>query len=204
MNIFYLSKDPIECAQRHCDKHVVKMIIEYAQLMSTAHRVLDGEMYIGKTANNRKIKRWQHYDAVMEETLYKASHINHPSTIWTRDSLNNYNWLYKMWVSLGEEYTYRYGKQHATISKLKEVLQYPPDNIGSTSFKQPTQAMPDDCKHESSLIAYTNYYKLHKTHIAKWTKRKMPNFYLNFLRKQNFEKYGNITKGLTLVQGKIV
>ena len=55
MNIFYLDNDPIKSAELHCDKHVVKMIIEYAQLMSTAHRVLDGELYEDRTANNRRI-----------------------------------------------------------------------------------------------------------------------------------------------------
>ena len=54
MNIFYLDRHPKICAEYHCDKHTVKMIIEYAQLMSTAHRVLDGEEYYDKTSNGRK------------------------------------------------------------------------------------------------------------------------------------------------------
>ena len=62
MNIFYLDNDVAKCAEMHCDKHVVKMISEYAQLMSTAHRMLDGEEYIDKTANGRKIKRWRMKD----------------------------------------------------------------------------------------------------------------------------------------------
>ena len=77
MNIFYLHPNTTTCAQHHCDKHVVKMIIEYAQLMSTAHRVLDGDMYQDKTKNNRNIKRWRMIDSNLENTLYKASHINH-------------------------------------------------------------------------------------------------------------------------------
>ena len=68
MNIFYLHPNTKTCAQHHCDKHVVKMIIEYAQLMSTAHRVLDGELYVDKTANNRRIKRWRLPAQHMEET----------------------------------------------------------------------------------------------------------------------------------------
>ena len=55
MNIFYLHKDPKVCAEQHLDKHVVKMLIEYAQLMSTAHRMLDGVMYQGKTKAGRNI-----------------------------------------------------------------------------------------------------------------------------------------------------
>ena len=79
MNIFYLDKDPKTCAEMHCDKHVVKMIIEYAQLMSTAHRVLDGDPYVSQTLGGRRIQRWKHPIAKMEKTLYKASHVKHPS-----------------------------------------------------------------------------------------------------------------------------
>ena len=49
MNIFFLNTDPKVCAQEHLDKHVVKMIVEYAQLMSTAHRLLDGNQYFDKS-----------------------------------------------------------------------------------------------------------------------------------------------------------
>ena len=72
MNIFYLHEDPIQNAKWHIDKHIVKMPIEYAQLMSTAHRMLDGEMYIDRTANNHKIKRWRLNDE-RESVLYKPS-----------------------------------------------------------------------------------------------------------------------------------
>ena len=75
MNIFYLHKDPEISAKMHCDKHVVKMIIEYAQLMSTAHRILDGDEYEGKTKIGRRIRRWKHPNKNIENTIYKASHI---------------------------------------------------------------------------------------------------------------------------------
>ena len=81
MNIFYLNHDPKICAQMHNDSHCSKMIIEYAQLMSTAHRYLDGEQYYGKTANGRKIARWK-LNSDLEHILYKASHIKHPSGIY--------------------------------------------------------------------------------------------------------------------------
>ena len=89
MNIFYLHKDPIKNAQYHCDKHIVKMATEYCQLLSTAHRILDGKMYLGKTKNNRNIKRWRLPDE-REDILMKASHVNHPSNIWVRESRENY------------------------------------------------------------------------------------------------------------------
>ena len=72
MNIFYLHDDPVTCAKMHCDKHVVKMIVEYAQLLSTAHHVCDGEPKIH---------------------CYKATHKNHPSAVWARANKHNYNYL---------------------------------------------------------------------------------------------------------------
>ena len=107
MNIFYLHSDPQLCAEMHCDKHVCKMIVEYAQLLSTAHRVLDGEMYIDDSSG-RKIKRWKHPDYNFEANLYKASFVNHPSAVWVRESPWNYNWLEVLWYSLCDEYTQIY------------------------------------------------------------------------------------------------
>jgi hypothetical protein len=97
MNIFYLDEDPKICAQYHCDKHVVKMIIEYAQLLSTAHRVLDGfEGYGSSKSGNRQVKIWTIHDS-RDEILYKATHVNHPSNIWTRSSVKNYHYMFQLW-----------------------------------------------------------------------------------------------------------
>jgi hypothetical protein len=176
VNIFYLNKDPKICAQEHCDKHVVKMIIEYAQLLSTAHRVCDGDMYYGKTANGRNIKRWRLPDG-REQVLYKASHINHPSAIWARKTNNNYNWLYCLFVELCEEYTYRYGKVHETDRKLRNALSVPPRNIEVGYLTQMPQAMPEHCKMPNPIDAYKNYYIKEKVDFAKWTKRNDPRWY---------------------------
>jgi hypothetical protein len=182
MNIFYLDPDPQVCAQMHLDKHVVKMIIEYAQLMSTAHRVLDGEEYVGLTANGRRIKRWR-IDGPLEDTLMKASHVNHPSGVWCRANHENYVWLYQMWSHLLREYTHRYGKQHS-CERLINDLASPPKNIQKCTFFPPTPAMPTEVKILSSnpvagrkydsLASYKNYYINNKAHFAKWTKREMP------------------------------
>lgn len=178
MNIFYLSKNPKECAEMHLDKHVVKMIIEYAQLMSTAHRVIDGQEYYDLTANNRKIKRWR-LDDDRELLLMKASHINHPSAVWTRASDLNYIWLYQMWGYLLDEYTYRYGKIHA-CARLRNVLVRLPKNIKESLFTEPTPAMPDECKIAgNSLASYHKYYLEKKNHFAKWTKRQPPIWYID-------------------------
>ena len=116
MNIFKLDRNAKKAAEYHCDKHVVKMLIEYAQLMSTAHRVLDGKQWYDKTANNRKIKRWQHPS--MDNQLYLATHVNHPSGIWTRASTDHYNWLYDLWLNLHDEYAKRYKKMHLTYTQI--------------------------------------------------------------------------------------
>ena len=138
MNVFYLHHNPKTCAKYHNDKHCVKMILEYAQLMSTAHRIIDGD-----DANN---------------LVYKATHKNHPSAIWARHSDLNYDWLYKLFEELSSEYTYRYGKQHLSYTKLKDILRYPPDNITIGEFTQPTPAMPDHCKipNDSICLLYTS------------------------------------------------
>lgn len=181
MNIFYLDRDSKLAAQQHCDKHVVKMIIEYAQLLSTAHRILDGNMYLSKTANGRNIKRWK-LDDYREPILYKASHINHPSAVWAREELSHYQWLWNLASELCQEYRHRYGgttdKQHKT-SLVIQKLSFAPNNIKRNGvFTEPPQAMPDDVKVAGdSIAAYRNYYKVHKARFAKWTNRETPDWY---------------------------
>lgn len=185
MNIFYLDSNPQTCAEMHCDKHVVKMIIEYAQLMSTAHRVIDGTEYTDLTANGRRIKRWR-LDDDREQSLMKASHINHPSAIWCRENLANYHWLYRMWSHLLDEYTYRYGKTHA-CARLKETLRFPPSKIKVDEFFAPTPAMPSELKivannpvpgrKYDSLKSYHNYYIQAKASFAKWKNRNIPEWF---------------------------
>jgi len=173
VNIFYLDTDPVVAAQQHCDKHVVKMILEYAQLLSTAHRLIDGEMYLDKTANGRNIKRWRLNDD-REQQMYKASHVNHPSAIWARQSSKNYQWLYQLFVACCDEYTFRYGKRHLTDEKLRNVLSMTPINIEQGSITTMPQAMPDHCKKPDPIAGYRNYYKIEKTRMLKWTKRETP------------------------------
>jgi len=179
VNIFYLSAYPDQCAEMHNNSHCSKMIIEYAQLMSTAHRVLDGTEYYGRTKNNRKIKRWK-LNSELEHILYKASHINHPSGIWVRQSRKNYLWLYELWTELNKEFMYRYDhdRSHESFRKLKEALYRPPMNMPYGKWTEPTPAMPDDVKNESSLVSYRNYYIKYKQHLAKWKKREEPHWYV--------------------------
>jgi hypothetical protein len=179
MNVFYLHNDPKTCAELHNDKHVVKMIIEYAQLMSTAHRVLDGKEYIEITANNRKMKRWRHPNAEVDSILMKATHINHPSAIWVRKSKDNYVWLNRMWNYLLLEYTHRYGKVHS-CERYKMCLYPWPEKIPmDVGFTEPTPAMPEMYKvYDNSLQSYINYYNGAKRHLASWKKREIPSWYV--------------------------
>jgi len=182
MNIFFLSLDPSENAIMHVDKHVVKMILEYCQLLSTAHRVLDGCQTVELSPKNRKIKRWTLSDD-REKKLYKATHINHPSAIWCRSSNENYKWLHSLLVCVCEEYTFRYGKVHKSQRDgIVDMLSSLPSNIQVKPFSCPTLAMPDECKIggdtvETTIASYQKYYKEKKQHIASWKKREIPSWY---------------------------
>lgn len=180
INIFYLHNEPVECAKLHTDKHVVKMILEYAQLLSTAHRVLDGVITEGVSSTGRKRKSYVLSDS-RENILYSATHINHPSAIWVRKSKENYIWLSNMLIALCEEYTYRYGKTHKVerdglcFVLLKNI----PKNIGNEGWSEPTPAMPDTYKvNSNSIKSYINYYVGAKQHLASWKKREKPDWYI--------------------------
>ena len=170
MNIFYLDKDPIKAAEYSCDKHVVKMILESAQMLCTAHRVQDGEMVVGKSATGRKRTTYKHPNSNMDKILYGAGWLKHPSCAWVMEITYNFLWLYKHMMALGDEYTKRYGKKHLTIEKLGDLLKNPPKNspinkIGTDA----TPAMPDECKVPGDVVAsYRKYYIMKKKSFATW------------------------------------
>jgi hypothetical protein len=150
VNIFYLDKCPYKAAEVQYNKHVVKMILESAQMLCTAHHVLGSSVNIP----------------------YKAAHINHPSTMWVRENSSHYDWLYKHMIALGLQYTHRYGKTHMSITKCLEELRTHPDNIPNENFKQPPQCMPDEYKDKCSIQAYWNYYIGEKHSVANKKNRK--------------------------------
>lgn len=177
MNIFFLNPNPKICAQEHVDKHVVKMTLEYGQLMSTAHRVLDGVPYYAKTKNNRNIQRWLLPDE-RENIIWKASHAKHPSGLWLRSSSAHYQWLFSLWLEMLEEYQYRYGKVHSA-ERMKMWFARLPNNIPLREWLcDPTPAMPDIYKTKNSLESYHNYYKGDKRSFAKWKNREKPNWFI--------------------------
>ena len=185
MNIFYLNEDPRIAAEEHCDKHVCKMTIEYCQLLSTAHRALDGAEYYDKTKNGRKIKRWLLPDE-REAGLMLGIMLNHPSTIWTRQCAENYDYLLELWISLCYEFEYRYGKKHATLDRLKYLTNRPKNITINNSMTEMPQCMPDYCKVQNNPIqAYKSYYINEKKRFATWKKRQIPSWYVEGLNNGN-------------------
>lgn len=181
MNIFYLHHDPKVCASWHVDRHAVKMILEYAQLLSTAHRLLDGQEIQDISKTGRKVKRWK-LGGFLEDILYSATHINHPSAVWARASAENYIWLTRLLRALCTEYTYRYGKTHKVESSglLYALMNNVPCNIPKIGFTEPTPAMPDEYKvNESSIQSYRKYYIGAKSRMFNWKKRNPPEWILN-------------------------
>jgi hypothetical protein len=173
MNIFYLHHEPKICAQQHVDKHCVKMILEYAQLLSTAHRVLDGTIVTGHSATGRKKTSYVLHDE-RDSVLYSATHINHPSAVWVRQNQQNYFWLFGLFQELMAEYTHRYGKVHAT-ARLYDALYHSPKNIPQGNFTEPTPAMPDEYKVAGdSIKSYHNYYNGDKQRMFSWKNRSKP------------------------------
>lgn len=141
MNIFYLHYSPYIAAKVQYNKHVVKMILESAQMLCTAHHVYGS-------------------DEQKQNVPYKEAHLNHPSTRWARLCRANYRWLYLHMLALGNEYTKRYGKTHLTIHKCAKFLDTPPMNLPGGEFTEPPQAMPDEYKVPGdSITAYWNYYE---------------------------------------------
>jgi len=176
MNIFVLDNDFENCARYHCDKHVVKMILEYAQLMSTAHRLLDGTLSI-EIKNSRKIKRYKLAHPDMNAKLYNATHINHPSAVWVRESHWNYFWLYNLWYALCREYSIRYNKIHKCQSLEDYLIGYP-TNIPISSGTDIPLCMPDEYKVDGDPIeSYRRYYIEGKSNIAKWKYCETPYWY---------------------------
>lgn len=176
------------------------MILEYSQLLSTAHRVLDGEVQVIRSARLPKLKLdtltnleplklkysvrekklYTLRDPDRNKLLYKATHMNHPSAVWVRKSFQNYKWLHQLLTELCIEYTYRYGRIHKCQSSgLVYELTNLPANISTyTTFSEPTPAMPEYIKVPGdSLASYRKYYVIEKAALAVWTKRPMPYWY---------------------------
>ena len=165
MNIFFLSMNPKEAAMFHCDKHVVKMILETAQLLYAAHWIL------GTSQED------------LPENAYKLTHQNHPCSVWARESLTNYLWLCSLGWWLCKEYTFRYKKIHKTEKHIMWLFQNPPQDIPYLVMTQPAQAMPLEYKENDPVEAYRKFYiesKLKNRNIVTYKLRQKPAFLQGF------------------------
>lgn len=150
MNIFVLDTDVRQCAQYHCDQHVVKMILESAQMLCT-------------TLNQRGLK-----------TPYRSTHIHHPCVLWLDESYDNFLWLTSLATELNREYRYRYQRKadHASLAVIKAIRHNTYPSRGLTEF---AQAMPDAYKIAGNAVqAYRDFYRGEKLGFATWTRRNMP------------------------------
>lgn len=169
MNIFFLDWNPRTAAEYHCDKHVVKMILETAQLLYSAHWMLNSPL----PAN-----------------AYKLAHKNHPCSIWTRASITNYMWLASLGWWLCKEYRNRYGEEkiHKTEAHIIWLLNNQPQSIPYLAMTPPAQAMPDHFKCEGNPIrAYRKFYigsKLKERGIVNYTWRQPPLFIIHYIQSQ--------------------
>ena len=155
MNIFFLDENPTLSAKYHVDKHVVKMILETAQLLCGVHHSTD---------------------QVTDQVPYKLSHKNHPCAIWSRESLSNYLYLCDLGLELCKEYTYRYGKRHKSQDVIEWCVTNKP-NICDKEFTEPARAMPNEYKVDSVVESYRNYYIGEKSKIAVWKNREIPEWF---------------------------
>ncbi len=153
MNIFYLDADITQCARYHCDKHVVKMILESAQMLC-AVLWLNGI-----------------------EAPYKPTHVKHPCVIWANSSLSNWKWLKALGGALNEEYKYRFNhtKNHRAFDVISTLKLPPIPDIGLTEH---AQAIPDELKQKDPIQAYRKFYMTHKKHLAHWSKRDKPEWFI--------------------------
>jgi len=147
VNIFYLHSNPDVAARYHCDKHVTKMIVESAQLLSTAHHVLTPN-----EANPR---------------LYKETHRNYPCALWVRHSLLHYDWVFRLMSSLCHEYSYRFGKKHKTEREVLPLLLLAPRTIDAEAlFESPPLCMPEQYWGDDAVLSYRAYYRAEKAGFA--------------------------------------
>jgi hypothetical protein len=157
MNIFAVHESPYVAAQQLCDKHVVKMIVEGCQMLSTIHRMSSSHVVYAPVE------------------LYKSCFENHPCTIWARKTTENYYWLANHTLELSREYSYRYsGKIHKSHDMCVWFSQHVPCRVPYGELTQFAQAMPDKYKDQSSVIAYRKYYVNEKMRFAKWKYSEKP------------------------------
>ena len=149
MNIFVLDRSPILAARYQCDKHVVKMVLESAQILST-----------------------------INGGPYRPTHVKHPCVLWTKECSANYSWLVLHAIALCDEYTYRYGKRHKSQDVI-ELLSYIPKDMPREDITPFVQCMPELYRGEDAVEAYRRYYVGDKARFARLTRREVPRWFID-------------------------
>jgi len=178
MNIFVLNRDPQAAAVQHCNKHVVKMIVETGQMLSTAHWVLwldklDKTRDDFKLVRDMKVYLLEHIPKD-KQPEFKMTHHNHQCSIWVRENIANYFWAVRLMRALLDQYTRRYKKKHKSEWNYKWLLKNIPPGIPDGYLSQHPVCMKDEYKiyeddgRISVVKSYKNYYILDKSRFAKW------------------------------------
>lgn len=152
MNIFILDKDPIVAAQSLCDRHVVKMALESAQMLCSIHEP--------------------------GAAPYRRAFYNHPCTKWARKSKQNYQWL----IDHGREICVELLRRYLTLHQCYPVINWAQDNINilnlpDTGLTKFALAMPEECKKQCPVESYRLYYKRYKHSFATWKRRDPPKWW---------------------------
>lgn len=183
MNIFALSKSPLKSAQQMINKHVVKMPTETCQMLHTNALYFE---YVDAYNSEPTLKELKQFHKETNSILMKPAMLNHPSTIWARQTKDNGTWLYHHGLSLCWEYTHRYGKEHGSYRRIRAV-----DEVYlSGDWKQATPvtiAMDDSYRIENTfsdawefvIQSYRHYYLEGKWRFAEWYKNRRPSWFPN-------------------------
>ena len=180
MNVFVLDKNPVTAAKMQCDKHVVKMIVESAQMLSTAHRMLDGIMSKQPSKSGKRMVTHFTLPDLREQIFYKAVHFRHPCTVWTMKNNKNYCWHWLHFEALCREYTYRYGKIHKSETLLLKMLKTEPSNIPKGNRTKWPLAMGSapQCVGVDVVKSYRAFYHTKQERFKMiWTRREMPEWF---------------------------
>lgn len=181
MNIFVLDKDPRRAAEYHCDKHAVKMILESAQMLCTAHWLGWARLLKAPPMKKKDLQLWLYKNVPKDlQPPWKMTHVNHPCTQWTQQVWGNYFWHSRLGLALCDVYTERYGKVHKSHEVHRWLNRHIPPTfaatvenpVGTTQF---AVCMPDECKvPDDPVESYRSYYRMHKVKMARWAHSEKP------------------------------
>jgi len=182
MNRFIIENTPKECAMSHCDKHIPKMVVEEAQMLCTVHRMLDGDLEMRPSKSGKRMVKYWKLNDEREDVLYKAVHMNHPCTVWARQTEGNYRWAYQLFVALCDEFSHRYKKTHRSDELLTAPLMTPPKNINPSLELTPMPlamgANPECINYDDIIGSYRAFYQTKQERFKMvWSERPVPDWF---------------------------